>query len=339
MNSAIKIKKAANLNDSFKDLVITNSRRLSTTSGQHETQTTSAISSVPVPLRRSYLNQYKIFLGPNHRIKQVKVTTRCAKCASSALRPFLPCKCSQLKVERPKTVGLLMPIKDDLHNEIKSIDRNHLVTSRSDDNQEVTSMSNTDLNRNMLNLIVQNRLDKNMTLKEVDKLITSNKIVTENWSSPFDSINNSACSSHNFEPRTSRPSSRRLSSSMREYDFLEKRRLTNTSSQMSMKTALEKSTEYSFANLRDLEVKHYLKNERVNLSRCQVPETSCESYHKFDVAQRYKTAQLELSPEIDSLVKSSMLIVERIQLERIKSSNPRNRFVSMRRSKQSNSKQ
>ena len=129
---------------------------------------------------------------------------------------------------------------------------------------------------------------------------------------------------------------------MREYDFLEKRRLMNSSSQLSMKTALDQSTEYSFANLRDLEMKHYLKNERVSLSRCQIPETSNETYqqlYKFDVAPRYKTARLELSPEIDSLVKSSMLIVERIQLERIKSSNPQNRFVSMRRSKQTSSKQ
>jgi hypothetical protein len=167
-----------------------------------------------------YFNKYRILLGSNRKIKQITLS-KCPKCTNPGLRQFLTCTCGRAaatdvsgrtSVNRSALVSAATSYSAATNKTVRfersvasagtnSVFNESVATSASYEmptsglyNPEIGlkrqkhSVVNEDFNKSLLNIIVQNRLHGNLPMEDIDEMIKSRQIVTDNWATPFDHV-------------------------------------------------------------------------------------------------------------------------------------------------------
>ena len=267
----------------------------------------------------NYSYKYRILFSANKKIKQIK----CARCMNPTLNPFLVCICNNIEKKPLKNISFSTVTNNSAFSNHKSSSRSRATQSKMSFNYSTISLNagltpisnmNNNFDKSLLNIIVKNRLP-NLNGEEIDELIRSQKIVTENWSSPF----------KNDSDDDDRSESLKSPIADNKYNFLQKRRVKNlTPTTTNLNESLTwQNDHYSFKDLNDLQLKYFFRNEPpVKLVDTGIPYTSNKYYdriNRFDVANSYKMAYHQVSPDIRALVIRNQVIVDRINRERVKS--------------------
>jgi hypothetical protein len=340
----------------------------------------SNLQNMPSHLRRSstidsgvdptkYFNKYRILLGSNKKIKQISLT-KCAKCSNPALRPFLTCTCSNSSSQKKATTSnktvrfeRTTPARspDEVDEQNVTVTTHELPTNGIYDPELGLkkcshSIVSDDFNKSLLSIIVKKRLNGELNMEEIDDMIKSQKIVTENWATPFENEqvmlplidNRSPLPSHRTESpppshrgqvsrrnsavsRTTNNTDNESSMSHTSNSFLHKRRITRVELNISPISARD---EYSFDNLKDLESMVFTRNEpaKLKLSQTPVPKTSnpyMAQVDRYDIHEKYKLAAQALSPDIKMILERNKVILDRVNREQAKSASAQ-RFLSMK---------
>jgi hypothetical protein len=308
-----------------------------------------------------YFNKYRILLGSNKKIKQITLN-KCAKCSNPALRPFLACRCNNSNQKKASTKTVRFDSAVQKSDEQSVVDPNEIATTHelpingiydpeAGLKKQTHSIVNDDFNKSLLNIIVKKRLNTDLNMEEIDGMIKSQKIVTENWVTPFENeeillpiIDKSPLSTERTESPPA-PTQRKYSAASRATNntdndsgmshasgsFLQRRRMTR----FEINASPIGRDEFSFDNLKDLETMCYIRNEpsRFKLSQTPVPKTSnpyMAQIDRYDIHENYKIARQAISPEITRLLEKHKAILDRVNREQAKSATPQ-RFLSMKR--------
>jgi hypothetical protein len=211
------------------------------------------------------------------------------------------------------------------NNNIDVFEIKEKPSSGSGPNSPANTLIEDDFNKSLLNIIVKNKLSC-VDGEKIDELFRDRKIVINNWSSPFDSIDDLNENPKSIKMENSIQFERSYSALYRNDGFLNKRKQDQ---HKQINKLDENYARYYFKDLKDLQIKFHLRNEIVKLTETEVPKTSnkiFDSLDRFDIAETYKESEQKLSTDVSDLIEKNQCVVNKLRRQQVKSA--RSDFLS-----------